>query len=211
MNFFRSKQDARLDQAISELRAEQPDAKTLSTSAERVWQKLQAGVGEEAASSALQPIRGCADIRALLPAFHQHELSPARALIEEEHLRELVSCRSYAHGRAVDGKTSVNWRMEPASRGFQWSFGSLSFAAAALAVLVAVVWTGYSWYIAGPPGSRARIDSIAGHAYRIGWSGESALKQGDEVSQGEFIRTAANSHATVRLFDGSKVEMNQRA
>ena len=211
MNFFRSKQDARLDQAISELRAAEPDAKTLSASAERVWQKLQAGVGEEATARALQPIRGCADIRLMLPAFHQQELPPARALIVEDHLRECVSCRSYAHGRAVDGKTSSNWRMEPASRGFQWSFGSLSFAAAALAVLVAVVWTGYSWYIAGPPGSRARIDSIAGQAYRIGWSGESALKQGDEVSQGEFIRTAANSHATVRLFDGSKVEMNQRA
>jgi hypothetical protein len=211
MNFFRSKQDARLDQAISELRAEQPDAKTLSASAERVWQKLQAGVGEEATARALQPIRGCADIRALLPAFHQHELAPARALIVEDHLRECVSCRSYAHGRAVDSKASGGWRMEPAKRGFQRSFGRLSYAAAALAVLVAVVWTGYSWYIAGPPGSRARIDSIRGQAYRIGSGGESALKQGDEVSQGEFIRTAANSHATVRLFDGSKVEMNQRA
>jgi hypothetical protein len=211
MNFFRSKQDARLDQAISELRAEQPDAKTLSASAERVWQKLQAGVGEEATASALQPIRGCADIRRILPAFHQQELPPARALIVEDHLRECVSCRSYAHGRAVDGETSVNWRMEPASRGFQWSFGSLSFAAAALAVLVALVWSGYSWYIAGPPGSRARIDSIAGLAYRVGPSGEHALKLGDEVAQSEFIRTAANSHATVRLFDGSKVEMNQRA
>jgi hypothetical protein len=211
MNFFRSKQDARLDQAISELRAEQPDAKTLSASAERVWQKLQAGVGEEATAGALPPIRGCADIRRMLPAFHQQELPPARALIVEDHLRECVSCRSYAHGRAVDGKSSVNWRMEPASRGFQWSFGSLSFAAAALAVLVALVWTGYSWYTAGPPGSRARIDSIAGLAYRVGPSGEHALKLGDEVAQSEFIRTAANSRATVRLFDGSKVEMNQRA
>src|SRR5580692_12729685 len=210
MKFFRSKQD-RLDQAISELRAEQPDAKSLSASAERVWQKLQAGVGEEATARALQPIRGCADIRLMLPAFHQQELPPARALIVEDHLRECVSCRSYAHGRAVDGKTSANWRMDPASRGFQWSLGSLSFAAAALAVLVALVWTGYSWYIAGPPGSRARIDSIAGLAYRVGPSGEHALKLGDEVAQGEFIRTAANSHATVRLFDGSKVEMNQRA
>jgi FecR-like protein/putative zinc finger protein len=211
MNFFRSKQDTRLDQAISELRAEQPDAKTLSASAERVWQKLQAGVGEETTASAVQPIRGCADIRRLLPAFHQQELPPARALIVEDHLRECVSCRSYAHGRAVDGKSSVNWRMEPASRGFQWSFGSLSFATAALAVLVALVWTGYRWYIVGPPGSRARIDSIAGLAYRVGPSGEQALKLGDEVAQSEFIRTAANSHATVRLFDGSAVEMNQRA
>jgi hypothetical protein len=211
MKFFRSKQDDRLDQAISELRAEQPDAKTLSASAEHVWQKLQEGLGEEAATSTLQPIRGCADIRALLPAFHQQELPPARALIVEDHLRECVSCRSYAHGRSVDGKAGISWRMEPASRGFQWNFAKLSFAAAAVAVLVALVWTGYSWYNAGPPGSRARIDSIAGQVYSVSWTGERALKQGDEISQGEFIRTAANSHAVVRLFDGSKVEMNQRA
>jgi hypothetical protein len=176
-----------------------------------VWQKLQEGLGEEATAGALQRIRGCADIRALLPAFHQQELAPARALIVEDHLKECISCRSYAHGRAVDSKTSDSWRMEPTSRGFQWSFGSLSFAAASLAVLVALVWTGRNWYVDGPPGTRARIDSIAGLAYRVGPTGEQMLKLGDEVSQGEFIRTAANSHATVRLFDGSKVEMNQRA
>ena len=211
MNFFRSKQNNPLDQAISELRAEQPDAKTLSASAEHVWQKLQAGLGEDAAASVLQPIRGCADIRALLPAFHQQGLPEARALIVEHHLKECVSCRSYAYGRAVDAKSNVSWRMEPTSRGFQWSFSTLSFAAASLAVLVALVWVGRTWYIDGPPGSRARIDSIAGLAYRVGPTGEHTLKMGDEISQGEFIRTAADSHATVRLFDGSKVEMNQRA
>jgi FecR protein/Putative zinc-finger len=211
MKFFRSKQDARLDQAITELRGEQPDAKTLSASAERVWQKLQAGMGEEGASNALQPIRGCADIRALLPALHQQELSPARALIVEDHLRECVSCRSYVHGRGVDDATSVSWRMESASRGFQWSFARLSFAAATAALLVALVWTGRNWYFAGPAGNRARIDSIEGQAYRMGPAGERALKVGDEVGEGEFIRTAANSHAKVRLFEGSGVEMNQRA
>jgi len=211
MNFFRSKQNDPLAQAISELRAEQPDAKTLSASAEHVWQKLQAGLGEDAATSALQPIRGCADIRALLPAFHQQELPEARALIVEHHLKECVSCRSFAHGRAVDAKSNVSWRMEPTSRGFQWSFSTLSFAAASLVVLAALVWVGRTWYIDGPPGSRARIDSIAGLAYRVGPTGEHTLKMGDEISQGEFIRTAADAHATVRLFDGSKVEMNQRA
>jgi hypothetical protein len=211
MKLFRSKQDANLDRAISELRGEQPDAKTISASTERVWQRLQTSAGEEAATSALQPIRGCADIRSLLPAFHQRELPPARALIVEDHLRECVSCRSYAVGRGVDGATSVNWRMEPASRGFQWSLVRLSFAAATVALLVALVWTGRNWYFAGPPGSRARIDSIEGQAYGIGAAGERALKTGDEVGEGEFIRTAANSHAKVRLFEGSEVEMNQRA
>ncbi len=211
MKLFRSKQGANLDRAISQLRGEQPDAKTLSASAERVWQRLQTGEGAEAATSALQPIRGCADIRSLLPGFHQRELPPARALIVEDHLRECVSCRSYAVGRGVDGATSVNWRMEPASRGFQWSFVRLSVATATVALLVALVWTGGKWYFAGPPGSRARIDSIEGQAYGIGAAGERALKVGDETGEGEFIRTAADSHAKVRLFEGSEVEMNQRA
>jgi hypothetical protein len=211
MKFFRSKQDAHLDQAISELRGEQPDAKTLSASTERVWQRLQSGEGADAATSALQPIRGCADIRSVLPAFHQRELPPARALIVQDHLRECDSCRSFASGRGFDGADSVNWRMEPAPRGFQWSFARISLAAATAALLVALIWTGSNWYFAGPPGNRARIDSIEGQAYGIGGAGERALKPGDEISEGEFIRTAANSHAKVRLFEGSEVEMNQRA
>jgi ferric-dicitrate binding protein FerR (iron transport regulator) len=211
MKLFRSKQDARLDQAISELRGEQPDAKTLSASAERVWQRLQTGEGEEAATNALHPIRGCADIRSLLPTFRRQELPAARALIVEDHLRECVTCRSYAYGRGVDDATSVNWRMEPGERGFQWSFGRMSLLAATAALLVALVWTGRNWYFAGPPGNRVRIDSVEGQAYRIGPTGERALKLGDEVGEGELIRTAANSHAKVRLFDGSEVEMNQRA
>jgi hypothetical protein len=163
MTLFRSKRDAYLEQAISELRAEQSDAKTLSASAERVWQRLQAAEGQEVATSALLPIRGCANIRALLPAFHQQELPPARALIVEDHLRECVSCRSFAHGRGVDGGTNVNWRMQPASGGFQWNPVRLSLVAA-VAVFVVVVWIGRNWYIAGPPGSRASIDSIEGQA-----------------------------------------------
>ncbi len=175
MNFFRSKQDDPLDQAISELRAEQPDAKTLSASAEHVWQKLQAGLGEDAATSALQPIRGCADIRALLPAFHQQELPEARALIVEHHLKECVSCRSYAHGRAVDASQMLAgaWNQPRAvssgafphclSRPLHWPCSLHWFG------------TGRTWYIDGPPGSRARIDSIAGVAYRVGPTGEHRL------------------------------------
>src|SRR2546429_2111205 len=208
MKLFRSKQDADLEQAISELRAQEPDAKTLSLSAQRVWQRLQTGQG---AISAVQVIRGCADIRSLLPAFHRQELPQARALIVRDHLRECVSCRSYASGRGVDGAATVGWQMEPGARGFQWSLVRLSFAATAVAVLIAAVWIGRNWYFAGPPGTRARVDSIEGQAYRIGSAGEQALKLGDEVSEGEFIRTGANSHAKVRLLDGSQVEMNQRA
>src|SRR6266481_2983555 len=210
MKLFRSKQDADLEQAISELRAQAPDAKTLSVSAELVWQRLQTGEGAEVATSAVQLIRGCADIRSLLPAFHRQELAQVRALIVRDHLRECVSCRSYASGRGV-GAATGGWQMEPAARGFQWSLARLSLAAAAVPVLIAAVWIGRNWYFAGPPGTRARVDSIEGQVYRMGPAGERALKLGDEVGEGEFIRTAANSRAKVRLLEGSQVEMNQRA
>jgi hypothetical protein len=87
----------------------------------------------------------------------------------------------------------------------------LTWAGAAAALHVFRFWTVRNWYSAGPPGPPAPVDSIEGQAYRIGPDGERALKLGDEVAQGEFIRTAANSRATLRLFEGSKVEMNQRA
>jgi hypothetical protein len=211
MKFIRSKHDAYLDQAISELRGEQPDAKSLSVSTERVWQKVQSAAGEESAASVVQRIRGCGDIRALLPAFHRQELPPARALIVEDHLLECFSCRSYGHGRGVDSGTKVNWRMEPASRGFQGSLARLALAAAAAALFVTIVWTGRNWYVAVPPGSRARIGSIEGQAYRVSPAGEHTLKPGEQVGEGEFIRTGPNSRAKLRLFDGSEVEMNQRA
>lgn len=209
MKLFRSKQDANLEQAISELRAEQPDAKALAASAERVWQKLQDAAGEEILANADHPIRSCADIRALLPAFHGHELVPARALIVEDHLRECVSCRAYAHGRAAEA-ASRNWRMEPTPRGFQWNWTALGMAAAAV-LLVATTWVGVSWYFSGPSGSRAQVASIQGQAYRVSLTGVRVLKRGDQVGEGEFVRTAAGSRALLTLYDGSRVEMNQRA
>jgi FecR-like protein/putative zinc finger protein len=212
MKLFRSKQDGDLEQAISELRVQEPDAKTLSASAERVWQRLQTGDGTDVTTSAAGPlIRGCADVRSLLLAFHRQELPPARTLIVKDHLRECVSCRSYASGRGVDGAVSVDWRLEPKARGFQWSVVRLSVAAASVVMLIAAAWIGRNLYFAGPPGPRAWIDSVDGLAYRIGPAGERALKLGDEVGEGEFIRTGANSHAKLRLFEGSQVEMNQRA
>jgi hypothetical protein len=208
MNWFRSKLDESLDETIAELRNEQPDAKTLAASAERVWQRLQDAAGEELLAGADQPIRGCHDIRALLPAFYGKELSAARALLVEDHLRECVSCRAYAQGAA--GPTNINWRMEPATRGFQWNFTTLSFATAAI-LLVAMVWGGVRYYSTTLPGSRAEVASIQGQAYRVSTSGVRLLTRGEQIGDGEFVRTSGGSRAILRLYDGSQVEMNQRA
>ncbi|HKW57032.1 MAG TPA: FecR domain-containing protein [Candidatus Acidoferrum sp.] len=211
MKFFRSKRDAVLDQAIQEIRALQPDAKTMSASAERVWERVLAAQGEQTASAPFQVIRGCADVRALLPAFYKRELSAARALLVEDHLQECVSCRSYVHGRGLESENAAKWRMDGAPRGFQWSFARLSLLGAAAAALVAAAWVGVFWYMSAPPGFRVQMASIDGQASAVNATSIRMLRRGDEVGSGEFVRTSAGSRATVRLFDGSEIEMNQRA
>ena len=211
MKLFPSNRDSYLERAISELRAEQLDAKTLAASAERVWERLEAAEGAEAARGAGSLIRGCTDIRALLPAFHKQELTAARALIVEDHLRECVACRSYVQGRDLGAESGKRWQLDAAPRGWQWSFRRWALAGAALPLLAAMMWVARAWYFAPLPGSRGQIASLQGQVYSVGPERAAMLKQGDEIGDGEFVRTAAGSHAVLRLSDGSKVEMNQRA
>lgn len=210
-DFFRSKRDSHLDQAIAQVREDQPDAESLSASAERVWKRIQAGDGDVAAAKPLQMIQGCADIRALLPAFYKHELQAARASIVEDHLRECVSCRSAVHGRGLEADAAAKWQMETPAYSARWTLPRPFLVAAATAMLVGLVWAGASWYFAGLPGARARISSADGQIFAVSTKNTRMLQPGDEVDSEEFIRTAAGSHATVKLLDGSDLEMNQRA
>lgn len=210
-DFFRSERDSHLDQAIAQVREDQPDAESLSASAERVWKRIQAGDGDVAAAKPLQMIQGCADIRALLPAFYKHELQAARASIVEDHLRECVSCRSAVHGRGLEADAAAKWQMETPAYSARWTLPRPFLVAAATAMLVGLVWAGASWYFAGLPGARARISSADGQIFAVSTKNIRMLQPGDEVDSEEFIRTAAGSHATVKLLDGSDLEMNQRA
>lgn len=208
---FRSKRGSYLEQAISQVREDQPDAKSLAASAERVWERIQAGERDGAATGPLEVIRGCADILALLPAFYKHELRPARASLVEDHLRECVSCRSFVHGGGLRPDAARQWQMETAARGGRSIFPRPFSLAAAAAALVALLGVGTSWYFARLPGAQARIASAEGQIFAVSAKNIRMLKPGDEIDSEEFIRTSAGSHATVKLLDGSDVEMNERA
>lgn len=90
--------------------------------------------------------------------------------------------------------------------GFRWAV-----------VLVAVLAVGISGYflqrvfLSGPAGMRASVVSFDGAVYRVGVGSEQPLRAGDEIGEGEQVRTAGDSRAMLRLRDGSVVEMNQRA
>ena len=79
-----------LDHALNAMRAEQPDHETMNAAGDRVWQR----VSQEAAfpsSAQVVSIRGCEDVRSLLPQYRNGTLAPARALLVESHLHECVS------------------------------------------------------------------------------------------------------------------------
>jgi hypothetical protein len=85
-----------------------------------------------------------------------------------------------------------------------------SWAAAAIVLLGVIGWVARDWYIGGPAGSRARMESLTGHAYVVSATSERPLGVQDQIAQGQEIRTTSNSHAVLVLFDGTHVEMNQR-
>ncbi len=201
---FGKQRDKELEQALSEMRDEELSAQALQHSAQRVWDRLTAvrlaGPGQMA--------QGCAEIRVDLPLLARGELSPARRLIVEDHLRECASCRAYAAGAPDPAATAAAWRIKPSVGKPSWNLARYSWAAAAIVLLAASGWI--ARYSAGPAGSRARIESLTGHAYFVSATSERPLNLQDQVAQGQEIRTTSNSHAVLVLFDGSRVEMNQR-
>ena len=196
-----------LDQVISEIRRQEIPAAALEESAGRVWRRVQA---PNTAVPASEVARGCGAIRADLPLLRRGELSTARRMIVEDHLRECVSCRAYASGSPDPLATAARWQIQPSAGVSHWSLARYGWAAAAVLVIAVMGFFIGERYLTGPAGSRGQIESIAGHAYLVSATTESPLKTGDTIEQGQIVRTAGGSHAILRLLDGSRVEMNQR-
>ncbi|HEY4677396.1 MAG TPA: zf-HC2 domain-containing protein, partial [Candidatus Angelobacter sp.] len=197
-----------LDHALNAMRAEQPDQETMNAAGERVWQR----VSQEAAfpsTAQVVSIRGCEDVRALLPQYRTGKLAPARALLVESHLHECVSCRREAETGKRERSTLAPWKQElpqVGNTGFRWVA-----AAAAIVIFAVATYFVQDKFFSGPQGMRARVESLNGVLTRVGYSGDQSLKVGDEVTEGQKVRTGGGSHAMLRLRDGSVVEMNERA
>lgn len=196
-----------LDQAVAALRAELPENEAIRAAGDRVWQRLREDAGAAAAGPALNSIRGCSDVRSLLLQYRSGRLSGAQALLVESHLHECVACRH----EAETGKRSTSvmpWQHElprATNPRFRWVL--------AAAAMIAIAIGGYFLQdkLFSPAGMRARVESVGGQLFRVGFSGEQPLKVGDELREGETVRTGGASRAMLRLRDGSLVEMNERA
>lgn len=197
-----------LEEAVGAVRADRPETGAMEAAGERVWQRLSQATGEPTVSE-IGLIRGCAGVRELLPLYRAGGLTAARALVVEAHLHECVACRREAETGKRSSSPAAAWRNElPRARKdrFHWAL------AAAAVILVAVgAYFVQDRLFSSPSGMRARVESFGGTLYRIGVNGEQALKAGDELAEGDNVRTGGASHAMLRLADGSVVEMNERA
>ncbi len=217
MSLFK-KNDDLLDEAIGQVAEEAIDPRQVEAAAARVWARLQAegAASAPAATAAPAPptppvtgsLHGCEDFRSLIPAYLRGELSPARALLVEDHTRSCVPCRR-ALKETREGHTV---KARPAARQ-SWARDRRVWMP--LAAMLAIV-LGFGLMVviqemlAG--GSQmARIESVEGTLYRVAGDSSAPIKVGEMLDEHEGVRTAKGSTALVRMADGSLIEMGERA
>jgi ferric-dicitrate binding protein FerR (iron transport regulator) len=211
--------EAILDQAVDAVLGEQPDVPTVDAAASRVWARLAtdqnisaAATSPTASATASEHINNCGDFQSLIPSYLRRELSPARALLLEDHTQECIPCRKALKeartGRTAAARATFN---QPA-RSPQTNFTAWRWAMAA-SVLVAVTLGALFLSNRLPSGGAlaATVESANGALYRVTDAGTLAMAVGEQIGKGVRVRTAKDSDAVVRLADGSRVEMRERS
>lgn len=175
-----------LDQILDEIRQEDVSASELKAAQDRVWAKL-----------ATPP--ACAGFRA---DYGRTDLTEARRFLLDDHLTRCVECRRVLTSLAP---TKVITMPVQASRRFtvpKWAI------AAGVAALALVAGRDRVDSLLGPSGPRATVESTSGAAY--GMAGE-VLAAGAALGEGQVIRTGRGTRSTIKLADGSTVEVNENS
>ena len=205
MNRQEKNPNMNLERAITEMRADEPSLKFCNQPQKGCGatssRMTSAGIGDS--------IRGCSDVKKLLVQYQAGALAEAKSRLVEAHLHECVDCRRFADAGNRSATAVAPWTQELPRmdlRRYRWVG-----AAAAVIVLLFSAYLLRETFFAVPAGMRASIVSLEGGLYRVGVGSEQPLKTGDEIGEGEKVRTGTGAHAMLRLRDGSQVEMNERA
>lgn len=205
------KNNMNFEEALAALRHDEPDAAALEAAAARAWQGIQQAVADPQFHAAAATIRSCGDFRELLAERDSGNITSARKLLLEDHLRECAACRHYSQGIAEPDAEAAKWVPAYQAASFTASWQKLSALAAVFVAAVLGAFVVNYYFFAVAPGIRAKVESVQGGLYAVSARGERVATPGMELQEGELLRTSAGSHAFVRLFDGSRVEMNERA
>jgi ferric-dicitrate binding protein FerR (iron transport regulator) len=193
-----------LDEALAKIRSEQVNDEVVKKAAGRVFRSL-----FDSAFIATEPsgkIRGCADVRALIPAYLNRTLSGPRSLLLEDHVLTCVDCRHALHD-ARSGSAPV--RPIPINRPRRKHVPMLVWAAAA--ALVIGIGLGLTGRLPGQNTLRATVASVQGTVYKVTDLTVSLVEAGQILKNTDELRTAKGSHAILRLAGGTIVEIAERS
>jgi hypothetical protein len=198
------KNDETLRAAVDAVRDDVPPAEVEAVASERVAAQIEAR-----AADAGERIEGCRDVERLLPLYQGGGLTPARAMLVEDHLRECVRCRGLAEQGGTRRAAGDAWTDSPVpvrpATGHRW------LALAASVGIVAVGLSTWAWLFRSPRGPRMSVQSTSGILYAVDGSSLRPLAPGAQLSDREAVRTARGGHAVLALYDGSHVEVDERA
>jgi ferric-dicitrate binding protein FerR (iron transport regulator) len=225
MSFMKKDNDA-LDRGIAEIAGETIDPQQIEQAAARVWQRLtleasgtpemtpaasastSASTAPADHAAASHSLKGCEDFQSLIPAYLRGELSPARALLVEDHTRSCVPCRR-ALREAREGHKAASTApvstARPQGRMVWMSLAALLLVGLGFGLFFAVQQMVYGGQ------KMARVESVEGSLFKIHGEATVPVGAGEPVTAGEEIRTAKGSTALVRMTDGSLIEMSERA
>jgi ferric-dicitrate binding protein FerR (iron transport regulator) len=215
MSLFDRNDSDLLDEAVHQVADEPIDPREVEAAAARVWARLsQDGAASvpapvlEATAPAAGSLHGCDDFRSLIPAYVRGELSPARALLVEDHTRSCVPCRR-ALREAREGKAAQTLIPRKAANSNHRAVWMSLAAVLAIALGFGLVMLVQDMMAGGT--KMARIDSVEGTLYRVAGDSSRMIRPGETIDEGEEVRTAKGSTALVRMQDGSLIEMSERA
>src|SRR5258708_39398743 len=180
-----NKPNDNLEQALSAMRSDLPTPEAGNAAQERVWQNLSAQSGVNSDHQPDGAIQGCESVRALLGAYQRRELTPARALLIQDHLRECGDCHRAAEAA---NRPVLAWKQElPVGRPahFKWLATAAAMLLAAVGVYMLQDW------LAVPGGPRASAGSVDGRPFPARNKSEARPQPWQEPGGGRKGRTTA--------------------
>jgi hypothetical protein len=181
----------RLENTLEAMKNENVSDDELSQAHDRVLEKLS------------QPGYAlCEKFQLQLDDYLESRLNSNHLLLMEDHLSRCPNCRAKLI-EMKNGNSVVTMPVRRTSRWTRWG----SWAAAAALVFAALYMGRNSIDTALAQGPRATVDSIQGNLYLVP---EGILRPGSSIGENQSVRTGPNSHAVLRLADGSRVEINER-
>jgi hypothetical protein len=206
-----------LDKVTDGIRAEQISDDLVSHSANRVWQRLETNAPQMSANSAAAEsdrIEGCADFQSLIPGYLGGKLSEARSLLLVDHTHECIPCRRALKQAREKGGIAAPAVRRAKPRTARYSLRPVVLRwgiAAALVIGLGLIALPILQRYLPLGGFDATVQAADGPLYLVSDSQTRQLKAGEKINRGEVIRTAKDGHATVRLGDGTTIEMKDRS